>query len=543
MVIQIGHVVTQEYRQEALQSPEHGQQLEAERASPRGEPPGIQPPLQGPHVQKTRRYHNGSSHHEAQHPLEAFHCDGAAQPHTPHHGQSGLNTKPHAASKRAMQQLVVTHSLADVWRGGHARQKQYTWVHSRDNRLTMARYPSWTCKSSAGSTGNRGCIEDLKSKKGALADLLGLKAQGALIRSWFQSATLMDSPTKFFFGLEKKNGQRRMIHVLRSAGGQELSGASQKQERAVEFYSDLYRTEYEDDDEAFDGFCRGSVLKINGGLCKPFPVTRGIRQGCSMSGMLHALAIEPMFHNVRSFINGLVLPGFNTRLPVSAYADNIVIFTQNQQDVDVLGHVVTVFQKLSAAKARLDLQDGGRPGLASFSMNTEAVASLLGLRLARQTRTILTEWTKRLDAEESEMLRDYFTGTDTPDSTYPFPDIGFLTEPTGPSARGVLPSVLEVPMQTGTGFHQHCVLAVHRKTLCGKKGLVWTDRLPPDRKPVWRLFYKPPLSKRSGDLQWRILHGAVNIFLARINDTVSSSRPFCPLNETVIHCYLDCPRL
>ncbi|KAK1892784.1 putative 149 kDa protein [Dissostichus eleginoides] len=48
-----------------------------------------------------------------------------------------------------------------------------------------------------------------------------------------------------------------------------------------------------------------SVLKINGGLSRPFNVTRGIRQGCSMSGMLYTLAIEPMLHNIRSFNEGL----------------------------------------------------------------------------------------------------------------------------------------------------------------------------------------------------------------------------------------------
>lgn len=30
-----------------------------------------------------------------------------------------------------------------------------------------------------------------------------------------------------------------------------------------------------------------SVLKMNGGLCEPFKVTRGIRQGYSMSGMFN----------------------------------------------------------------------------------------------------------------------------------------------------------------------------------------------------------------------------------------------------------------
>lgn len=30
-----------------------------------------------------------------------------------------------------------------------------------------------------------------------------------------------------------------------------------------------------------------------------------------------------------------------------------------------------------------------------------------------------------------------------------------------------------------------------------------------DVKPEWRALYKPPLTKRIGDLQWRIVHGIV----------------------------------
>ena len=66
-----------------------------------------------------------------------------------------------------------------------------------------------------------------------------------------------------------------------------------------------------------------SVLKINGGLCKPFKVTRGIRQGCSMS-----------------FIDGLFLSESNTHLNLSAYADDISVIVRNQEDVKVLENIV-----------------------------------------------------------------------------------------------------------------------------------------------------------------------------------------------------------
>ena len=58
------------------------------------------------------------------------------------------------------------------------------------------------------STGDRGHIEVLKIKKLALADLLESKVQGALVRSRFQAMSEMDVPSSYFFGLERKNGQK-----------------------------------------------------------------------------------------------------------------------------------------------------------------------------------------------------------------------------------------------------------------------------------------------------------------------------------------------
>ena len=570
--------------------------------------------------------------------------------------------EPHAPSQKAMQAVIHTHSLSDVWRQTHHNTKQYTWVHSRALVLSLARLDRLYCfkhhfsifkrcsicpvgfsdhsmvlcevfiknlksrsaywhfntallldahfrevfiyfwrgfrerkgdficlkqwwdygkiqtkqlcqqytlnvsrditksmkdleidivelQSSSQPTENGGCIENLKSKKALLADLLGTRAQGALVRSRFQSTALMDSPSKLFFSLEQKNGQSRQIHVLRSVDGQTLTHNATIRSRAVDFYVRLYSSEYQEDEAAFDSFCQGlptvsaednrelegplteaevfaalqslqggkapgidglpsefyrtfwpelkddmlgvfsesfedlslpqscrravltllpkkgdlqdiknwrpvsllcsdykllsrtlanrlkkvmeqlihrsqtycvpgrsivdnvslirdilevsgslgldaglfsldqekafdrvehrylwkvlkryglspgliakikvlyenieSVLKINGGLCKPFYVKRGIRQGCSLSGMLYSLSIEPMLHNVRVFIDGLFLPDISTNFISSAYADDIIIFIKNQQDVTKLITIVDTFKIISAAK-------------------------------------------------------------------------------------------------------------------------------------------------------------------------------------------------
>ncbi|KAJ4947763.1 hypothetical protein JOQ06_009796 [Pogonophryne albipinna] len=47
--------------------------------------------------------------------------------------------EPHAASKSALIRLTETFELCDVWRHFHPGQRQYTWVHSRDNLLSLAR--------------------------------------------------------------------------------------------------------------------------------------------------------------------------------------------------------------------------------------------------------------------------------------------------------------------------------------------------------------------------------------------------------------------
>ncbi len=93
-----------------------------------------------------------------------------------------------------------------------------------------------------------------------------------------------------------------------------------------------------------------SVLKFNGGLCAPFRVHRGVRQGCTLSGMLYALSLEPLLQKIRSSVQGLILPGFNSSVVLSAYADDVVVFIKDQQDICVLTSVIEKFSAVSAAR-------------------------------------------------------------------------------------------------------------------------------------------------------------------------------------------------
>ncbi len=64
----------------------------------------------------------------------------------------------------------------------------------------------------------------------------------------------------------------------------------------------------------------------------------------------------------------------------------------------------------------------------------------------------------------------------------------------------------------------------------------------------WRILYKYPVNKRTGDLQWRIVHGAVatNRYVVHLNPSVGVDWvgcPFCTEAESMFHLFVQCLRL
>ncbi|KAL6456611.1 hypothetical protein MHYP_G00351550 [Metynnis hypsauchen] len=157
--------------------------------------------------------------------------------------------EPHAASCRRLCELLEAHDLCDWWDVAKVQIRvfcqQYTFNVTRDiiRSLKALETEIVALQCLAEATGDQEHIKVLKRKKAVLADLLGITAQGALVRSRFLNVMELDAPSKFFFGLERKNGQKRFMHAVRSESGDLVSEPSEIRQQTVSFFSKLFESE------------------------------------------------------------------------------------------------------------------------------------------------------------------------------------------------------------------------------------------------------------------------------------------------------------
>ncbi len=237
---------------------------------------------------------------------------------------------------------------------------------------------------------------------------------------------------------------------------------------------------------------------------------------CQSSDSLHWLLKEPLIHGARLDISSSVTPGLMMALCKSK---TLCL----QQLVDAVG-----------------------PALC----DAEALGSLLGLHSVRMARTILELWRWRLSGKERSLLMDYSKKKAEPDPTDPFPEIYLspgLGDLTGPLLTVTNTSKMTLHRADKQTLYSSCVKSINKNGLSNRPPTVWTERLAGETgpSPQWRIFYKPPLKKRTADLQWRILHGAIasNAFISVLNPAVFNKCPFCDLRETVFHVFTECKRL
>ena len=94
-----------------------------------------------------------------------------------------------------------------------------------------------------------------------------------------------------------------------------------------------------------------SFININGSVCGPVPLSRGIKQGDSISSQLYIMSIEPLLMRLRNepLFQGITLPLDGT-IKLTAYADDVNLYVTQSSDINIINSILSTYQSVSNAK-------------------------------------------------------------------------------------------------------------------------------------------------------------------------------------------------
>ena len=94
-----------------------------------------------------------------------------------------------------------------------------------------------------------------------------------------------------------------------------------------------------------------SRLKINNVLGDPFPVQRGVRQGCPLSMILFIIYQEALYRLIKksALIRPLHLPN-NKEIKLTGYADDSNVFITRESDLNALFEIINKFSAATGAE-------------------------------------------------------------------------------------------------------------------------------------------------------------------------------------------------
>jgi exonuclease III len=95
-----------------------------------------------------------------------------------------------------------------------------------------------------------------------------------------------------------------------------------------------------------------SSVLVNGFLAPKFSLTRGVRQGCSLSPLLYILCLEPLLIKFRkdTFIKGVPVPGEQEEARVIAFADDVAVTVTDVPSVRKIFVLTECFESASGSK-------------------------------------------------------------------------------------------------------------------------------------------------------------------------------------------------
>ncbi len=175
--------------------------------------------------------------------------------------------------------------------------------------------------------------------------------------------------------------------------------------------------------------------------------------------------------------------------------------------------------------------------------NVDLVAGHLGLHSNVTVANFLSNGERRSQRKKSSYWRTFLRGKIVPNSDDPFPVLSL--SPILEDCKGVFLYCKDVTLiglepACGKEMYKMCVKVLNKMFLNNRVDTPWRSilQLEEGEHPEWKALYKSPLTKKFGDLQWRILHGAiaVNAFISVLNLDVGHELSFLSAERNCISC-------
>jgi len=93
-----------------------------------------------------------------------------------------------------------------------------------------------------------------------------------------------------------------------------------------------------------------SCVQINGHLCGPIPIRRGVRQGCPLSMALFTMCLQPFITMLRHRLPGVRIGRSSNPVSVVAYADDITVFLTTMADFHIVQDTIQQFERASGVR-------------------------------------------------------------------------------------------------------------------------------------------------------------------------------------------------
>ena len=94
-----------------------------------------------------------------------------------------------------------------------------------------------------------------------------------------------------------------------------------------------------------------SFININGSVCGPVTLSKGIKQGDSNASQLYIMSIEPLLMRLRNepLFQGITL-SLDGTIKLTAYTDDVNLYVTQSSDINIINSILSTYQSMSTAK-------------------------------------------------------------------------------------------------------------------------------------------------------------------------------------------------